>query len=152
MPVNIKNYTTTVPASKSIANIEKLLVQFGSKNIMKEYGPAGNVAAISFIIETDGMKLPFKLPAKVQECYVWLKKKRPQSGDKVLLDQAEHIVWKILYEWVHIQLSMLEPKQAEVLELFFPYLHDIQSNTTYYQQLKQNKFKALLPDSTNQLK
>jgi len=55
--MNLKNYTTEVPASRSIEAIEKLLVYFGSTNIMKVYGPAGKVSAISFIVEMDGMKL-----------------------------------------------------------------------------------------------
>jgi len=39
---------------------------------------------------------------------------------------------------------MIELNQAEKLEVFFPYLHDIQKGTTYYQQIKEGKFKALL--------
>jgi hypothetical protein len=144
--MNLKNYTTEVPASRSIEYIEKLLVGFGSTNIMKEYGPTGRVAAISFIVEMDGMKLPFRLPAKVQECYMWLKKQKPNSKtkDQTFLEQAERVVWKQIYEWVHINLSMIELNQAEKLEMFFPYLNDIQKGQTYYEQLKQNKFKNLL--------
>jgi hypothetical protein len=143
--MNLKNYSTEVPASRSIENIEKLLVGFGSTNIMKEYGPTGSVAAISFIVEMDGMKLPFRLPAKVKECYTWLRKQRPKSSDKILLAQAERVVWKQIHEWVHMQLSMIELNQAEKLEMFFPFLHDIKKGTTYYQGLKESKFKQLLP-------
>ena len=35
--MNLKNYTTEVHATKSIDGIEKLLVEFGASNIMKEY-------------------------------------------------------------------------------------------------------------------
>lgn len=142
--MNLKNYTTEVPASKSIAAIESLLVNFGARNIMKEYGPSSNVVAIAFILEMDGMKLPFRLPANVQNVYLWLKKQKPKSSDKLLLAQAERICWKQQCEWVHLQLSLIEINQAEVLELFFPLLYDVKKNLTYYQQVKENKFKALI--------
>lgn len=144
--MNLKNYTTEIPVERSIESIEKLLVEFGSTNIMKEYGPGGKVAAISFIVAMDGMKLPFRLPAKVQECFVWLKKKNPKSKakDQTWMAQAERIVWRQLHDWVHINLSMIELDQAEKLEVFFPYLHDVAKQQTFYQKVKENKFKALI--------
>lgn len=47
--MNIKNYTTEVPASRSIENIEKLLMQSGATNIMKEVKD-GSISSISFLI------------------------------------------------------------------------------------------------------
>lgn len=133
MPINLKNYTTEVPASRSIENIEKLLVSFGATNIMKEYSPEQKCAAISFIVEMQGMKLPFRLPVKIDRAYLWLKKQRPKGNDKTLLAQAERMVWKQQYEWLHLQLSMIELEQAEKLELLFPYLYDVQKRETYYE-------------------
>jgi hypothetical protein len=141
--MNLKNYTTEVPASRSIEYIERLLVSFGASNIMKQY-ENGMCIAISFIIEMDGMKLPFRLPGKADKVYQWLRKKKPNSKDQTLKEQAARIAWKQQHEWVHLQLSMIEIEQAEKLELFFPYLYDVQSNETYYEKLKQGNFKALL--------
>ena len=79
MAINIKNYTTEVAASKSIEGIERLLIDFGATNIMKEYGSGGRITTISFIIVIENMRLPFRLPAKVQEVFVWLKKEIPPA-------------------------------------------------------------------------
>lgn len=144
MAINLKNYTTEVPATRSIENIEKLLVMAGATNIMKEYGPTARCAAISFIMEMDGMKLPFRLPAKVQEGYTWLKKRRPNSKDQTVLDQSERMVWKQMHEWIFLQLSQIELQQMEKLEAFFPYLYDVSQGETYYGKLKAGKFKNLL--------
>jgi len=145
MTINIKNYTTEVAASKSIEGIERLLIDFGATNIMKEYGPGGRVTQISFIVVVENMRLPFRLPAKVKEVYIWLKKKFPQRKDATLLEQAERVVWKQLWDWVHITLSGIQLEQLETLEALFPYLYEIEKNQTYYQRIKQAKFKALLP-------
>ena len=143
MAINLKNYTTEVPAARSIEKIENILVEFGATNIMKEYGPGGKCEALSFIVAVEGMKLPFRLPVKVENAYVWLKNKKPQTSDKTLWAQAERMVWKQQYEWVFLQLSMIELDQAEKLELLLPYLYDVQKQETYYQKLKQGGFKML---------
>lgn len=145
--MNLRNYTTEVPANKSIENIEKLLVSFGASNIMKEYSPEGNVTAISFIIPMEGMKLPFRLPAKTDKVFKWLLKNKPRSSEKLLKAQSERIAWKLQHEWVHCQLSLIELDQADKLELFLPYLYDIQKGQTYYDKIKSGGFKALLPSS-----
>lgn len=144
--MNLKNYTTEVTAAKSIEAIEKLLVNFGATNIMKEYTPQKNIAGISFIVTCNGMKLPFRLPAKVKEIYIWLKKKYPNKQDKTLLDQAERICWKSLWEWTHINLSLIDLEQVETLEAFFPYLYDIQVQQTWFEKQKKTGWKALLPE------
>lgn len=143
--MNLRNYTTEVPAQRSIENIEKLLVGFGATNIMKEYDQSSKCAAISFIVPMNNMMLPFRLPANMDKVFRWLKKAKPKSSDKILIAQAERIGWKMQHEWVHLQLSLIELEQAEKLELFLPYLYDVQKKETYYQKLKASGFKALLP-------
>ena len=148
--MNLKNYTTEVPAVRSQDYIEKLLVEFGASNIMKEYGDfsplAGKrCAAMAFIVEIDGNKLPFRIDPKVKNVANWLRKKKPNTTAKTLHEQAERIAWKQQYELLHLQLGQIEMTQLEKLEVFFPYLYDIQSQKTYYEKLKAGKFKALLP-------
>ena len=140
--MNIKNYTTEVPASRSIDNIEKLLIDFGATNINKQYAN-GQCTGIAFIVEMDGMKLPFRLPAKVDNIFRWLKKKRPNSQEKTLKEQAVRVSWKLQHEWLHLQLSLIEMDQLEKMEAFFPYLLDIRQDLTYYEKLKSEGFKQL---------
>ena len=142
MAIDIKNYTTEVTAAKSIGLIEQLLVDFGAYNIMKEY-ETGKVQSISFIIDVDGMRMPFKLPANVQQVAAWLKKKKPAMKDKTRLDQAERIAWKQQYEILHLQLGQIEMQQLDRLEVFLPFLWDAQKRETFYQKLKTNGFKQL---------
>ena len=143
--INLKNYRTEVPAQRSIENIETLLIAAGATNIMKQY-EGGTCVGISFMIAINNMKLPFQLPAKVSNVYKWLRKRKPQGKPDTLQKQAANIAWKIQHEWIHLQLSLIEVEQAEMMELLLPYLYDPTKNETYFQKLKAGGYKALLPD------
>ena len=64
METNLKNYTSSVPADRSISKIERLLVSVGATNISKQY-EEGKLVSISFLINVNNNTMPFKLPAKV---------------------------------------------------------------------------------------
>ena len=141
--IKLKNYTTEVPAATSIARIEKILIDFGAFNIMKEY-QAGKVKTLSFIIEVDSLRLPFKVPANVDKVAKWLRNQKPNATDKTIIEQAERIAWKQQYEIIFLQLNQIEMNQLEKLEVFFPYLYDVAGNKTYYEKMREQKFKGLL--------
>lgn len=153
--MNLKNYTTEVPASTSIEKIERLLVEFGAFNIMKEYNElpplvGKRCTAISFIIEVEGTRLPFKLPAKVNNVIKWMKKKKPNSQLKTITEQAERISWKQQYEILFLQLGLIEMEQMEKLEVFFPYLYDVKNNKTYYEKVKDGGITNLIAEEVHQ--
>jgi hypothetical protein len=146
--MNIKNYTTVVPANRSIDEIEKLLIDLKCSNIMKQYEhPSGRCAALSFILDVDGMKLPFKLPANSEKVFKWLAKKKPQANMKNLREQAERIAWKQQYELLHLQLGMVEMNQVERLEALLPMLYDVKADKTYYEKVKAGGYKALIENN-----
>ena len=139
----LKNYTTEVPAGRSISYIEDLLVSFGASHINKEY-ENGRVTALYFMLNVDKLRtLPFKLPVNVDRVFAWLRKRMPNSKDKVLMDRAERIAWKQQYELLHLQLGSLELQQLEVLQVFLPYVYDPQLKETFYDKLKNSEFKQL---------
>lgn len=146
--MNIKNYTSTVPASTSISRIQKVLVELGATDISMKYDPTTKILiAISFrIVITGQMPMFFQLPAKVGPCFevLWKDVKRPQPDTKKrIFEQAERTAWKIVSDWVEIQAAMIMLEQAEPLQIFLPYVYDPSKDITFYDQLKENKFKLL---------
>lgn len=152
MSKTIKNYTSTIPASTSMARIEEMLVKAGARDIHKSYNNNQECDAIIFIMIVPGVVQPlhFKLPAKVEACYNALWKiycksvKKPQEATKkTIRDQAGRTAWKIIHDWVDLQLTLIELEQAEPMELFLPYVYNPESKQTFFEHAKASQFKQL---------
>lgn len=145
--MNLKNYTSTVPAITSMGRIERALVQAGATDISKKYNEDKVCTAITFRMLVNRNPVFFQLPAKVNACFdvFWKEVKRPRPDTKrTTMEQAERTAWKIVCDWVEVQLSMILLEQAEALEIFLPYVYNPATETTFYNQLKNSEFKALL--------
>ncbi len=144
MAINIKNYTSQVAVSASMAKIEKNLVLAGARDIMKRYSEDGICNAVAFTLPIDNKQLTFQLPAKVDPIYKMLIEGyvRPtEISFKNCREQAERSAWKIVSDWVEIQLTMIKLEQADTLEVFFPYLYD--GKQTYYQKVLDSGLKLI---------
>ncbi len=145
--MNIKNYTSTVDASKSMAKIEELLVEIGATNINKQYQDK-ICTGITFLLFDQQLQqtLPFHLKAQVEECFtiLWRDVKRPRPDTRDLLKkQASKTAWKILSDWTEIQCSMILIGQAKPLQMFLPFMYDMKSNETLFDKVSSGKIKLL---------
>jgi len=144
--MNLKNYTSTVPAITSMGRIEKSLVAAGATNISKTYEDQVCTAITFRMVITGHVPMFFELPAKVEPCFnvLWAEVKRPKPETKKnIREQAERTAWKIVADWVEIQLSMILLEQAEPLQVFLPYCYDPSTDQTFYEKMKTNNFKQL---------
>jgi len=145
----LKNYTSSVPADRSISFIEKTLAQHGASMIVKMYDDQGEVVAIAFEMECKGTKLAFRLPSQIAACAKTLeanlpRRARPETIRKVG-EQAARTAWKILADWTDAQMAMIDLSQVEMLQVFLPYVYDHSRNQTFYERIKERGYKALLP-------
>jgi hypothetical protein len=148
--MNIKNYTSTVEASRSMARIEECLVDIGAANVNKQYENK-ICTGITFLLydEQVAQTLAFHLKAQVDECFkiLWKEVKRPQANTKAqLTQQANRTAWKLLSDWTEIQCSMILLGQAKPLQMFLPFMYDAKNNETLYQKIIYGKTN-LLPSS-----
>ena len=141
----MKNYTSSVPASQSIHEIEKILIQAGARSVSKDYTSDGQISAISFTIFNPETQYPvmIRLPSDTEGAFIVLKGyyKRPNKLTKTQLDslreQAKRTAWKIVLDWVAVQMSLCEMRQAEMIQVFLPYIWNGQ--TTLFQQMKASQ-------------
>ncbi len=137
----IKNYTTTIDAFKTASEIEKMLVEHGALSIMKTY-ENGQISGISFMIDTGTQTIPVRLPAKIEECLDVMKKEKqqnPKAQIKLTKDQARKVAWRILKDWVDVQLALLDMKMVSFEEIFLSYI-ETQDGKTIYEKLEERKF------------
>lgn len=145
--MNIKNYTSTIDASRSMAKIEELLVEIGATNINKQYAEKA-CTGITFLLFDQQLQktLPFHLKAQVQECFaiLWKDVKRPRSDTRTILQQqANKTAWKILSEWTEIQCSMILLGQAKPLQMFLPFMYDMKTSETLFEKVTNGKLNLL---------
>lgn len=142
----IKNYTSTVPMLNSIQRIEHRLSQAGASHIAKSYENEKPIGMI-FQIKSNEIPMTFKLPAKADRVFEWMKMQRRKPPTKAqsesLRNQADRTAWKILSDWVDIQISLIELDQAEAIEVFLPYAYNGSKDQTLFEQIKGNNYKLL---------
>lgn len=137
----ILNYTTTVDAYKTVAEIEYILVKHGAKSIMKNYS-GETIVGLSFLLDTGYQQIPVRLPVKIDECLrILLKEKKssPRSNIKATREQAERVAWRILKDWVEAQMALLDIEMVRFEEIFLPYI-ETKNGQTIFQRLEEKKF------------
>jgi hypothetical protein len=150
MPKLIKNYTTEIPAERTITEIQKLLAQNGARGVAIEYDEQGSIKDIFFKIIVDNKELPFRLPAKADKVYsaLWGNRQRweRERYEQGWRQQAERIAWRICKTWLEAQITLINLEQAKMEEVFLPYLI-LPGNKTVFETMRQNNY--LLPDGSN---
>lgn len=137
---NIKNYTTDVPADRSILEIEKLLTLFGAVAIIKEYDADGKVHSLSFKLQTDAFKLPANVEGVKEILFKGTRSSPTKEMEKRREVKAYRVAWRIIKDWTHSQLSLIASGQAQPLEIFLPYMFD--GKLTFFEKFEANR---LLP-------
>lgn len=145
----MKNYTSEVPVTTTIARIEMILARAGIRNIMKDY-VGQDVAALYFTLPSPikpTASIPIRLPVEVASVVTILRKgysdrrKWTKEQETRLREQSRRTAWKLMQDWVEVQLSLIELGQVEAVQVFLPYVWD--GKLTYYARIKGQGFKAL---------
>ena len=145
----VKNITSNIKPEKTVMEIEKLLARFGAKAIMKEY-LGENVSSISFVLEHQGQKIPFKMPMNVEKArriveIAVSEKKLPYKyrNEPLRTEKAMAVGWRLIKDWIHVSISLMEVEFSEPLEILLPYAFNPIENKTVYQMFQEKKDEFL---------
>jgi len=140
----LKNYTSEVPVERTLIRIEAVLVKGGASGINKTYRD-GELFSIGFTIPgaAKGSSMSVRMPARVDAVEKALTKGKylAATAQGRMKKQAARTAWKLMQDWIEVQLSLVELQQADMIQVFLPYLHDGQQ--TLYEQIKSGGYKAL---------
>lgn len=137
----ILNYTTQIDVYKTVAEIERILSEHGVMSIMKQYED-GQVVSLSFLIDDGEKKIPVRMPIRVDECLKVMqkqKKEHPKMQIKATKEQASKVAWRIMKDWIEVQMALLEINMVRFEEIFLPYI-ETTGGKTIYEKLEERKF------------
>lgn len=145
----LKNYTTEVPASRSVQEIQDMLAHAGASAMMLEYAPQhlrdrerdiAVVSAISFRLAVEGKPLSFRLPARWQAVHRKLIEQKVSGTSDA---KAYRVAWRIVRDWVAAQMALIEVGLSEVPEVFLPYLIVSNSGKTLFDDFKEHRLPLI---------
>lgn len=121
------NYTTKVDVYTTLGAIQGQLVRHGARKIMQNYDDAGNIVALSFLVETPSGPRGIRLPANVDAVHAVLTRQKVKCDR----EQAERVAWRIVKDWVEAQMAILESEMVQMDEIFLPYMVNDQGKTLF---------------------
>lgn len=126
----LKNYTTKVPANRSIEEIQVSLVRAGASGVLYEYEQGtGRIAALKFKLPIKGNEVGFALPVNWRRFEAVLKKQEiARASDE---DYVYRIAWRCLRDWVLAQLALWETQMVELPQVFLPFAQGKNGKTVY---------------------
>jgi hypothetical protein len=150
--MSFKNYTTTIPVSKTMGEIEEIIRMMGAFDISKQIANR-TVYAVQFriLVPTGNgdISITVRLPANPEAFFKELWKdvrRRTPDAQARCQDQAERAAWRLAKEWLEVQWSLIRMKQTDFMQVFLPYVWD--GEKSFYEALRSTGFKAL-PQSTS---
>jgi hypothetical protein len=134
----IANYTTSVPAIKSVGEIQGILVAHGAKSILINYADNGVVESLSFIVKTPYGDMPIRLPTDAKAVLRVMEEQRVPRR-YLTYEQAVKVAWRIVKDWVRAQMAILETEMVKMEQIFLPYMVT-GNDKTLYEAMVDKKF------------
>ena len=145
----ILNYTTTIKAEKTAAEIQVKLAKAKAQAVLCEYDSDGVLCAMSFRVMTTQGMVSFRMPANTAGVLRALNRDPRVPKRLKTPEQAANVTWRVLKDWIEAQLAIVEAEMAELTEVFLPYAQG-QGGQTVYEAMQAHGFKALTHEQEDQ--
>lgn len=129
------NYSTTQSPSKSILAIQEKLSESNVDQILITY-ENGVPIALSFSKKIGMLTYRFKLPCRYMEIHKLLQDNAYPSRYRHK-NHALAVAWRILQDWVDVQMALVDAHLVTLEEVFLPY-QLTQDEVTIYERFQQN--------------
>jgi hypothetical protein len=138
----ILNYTTTISADKTAAELGRILAKGGAASVSTAYED-GRPVGVGFSLQTPHGARHFQLPVNVAGVHAALRADKSVPERYRLLAQAERVAWRIVKDWIEAQVALVQAQMATLDEVMLPYLLEVGSGRTLYQVYVANEHAAL---------
>ena len=128
------DYTTSVPVSRTVAQVQAKLIEHGARAVMMEYDNQGRIMALAFKVKTPNGELPIRLPIDAAATLKVLQRQHYNGEIPARFAGEEHayrVAWRIIKDWVEAQMSLLETEMVKMEQIFLPYIITRDGQTVY---------------------
>jgi hypothetical protein len=134
----ILNYTTTVPASRTVSQMQEVLAKAGAATIAARYDE-GKAIGLSFTLMTVYGWRDFTLPVDTDAVYRVMARDRSGVPPRLKTrEQAERVAWRIAKDWLEAQLAIVESQMVSFDQVMLPYMH-VDGTKTLYQAYEERE-------------
>jgi hypothetical protein len=121
------------------------LLDHRARQISYDYGPEGQITALSFSLEIRGKLHAFRLPARVEKVELALYGTHDLPPSKK--EQAYRTAWANIRDWLTAQMALIDTQMVAPEEVLLPYMLTPQGQT-FYEAIERRGF--LLESGTTQ--
>ena len=101
----IKNYTTSVPANRSISEIQDALVKHGATGMLYKYEQGtGRIEALQFLLPIKNQDVAFSLPVHWRRFQRVLELQKVRRWDEE--EYVDRVTWRNIRDWDMAQLAL----------------------------------------------
>ena len=125
----ILNYTTSVPAMRTIGQVQGKLAEHGAKAVMMNY-EQGRVSSLAFQVDGPAGPLSIKLPVDLKATLRVMERDGLQQR-YLTEDHAYRVSWRIVKDWLEAQMALLDTEMVKMEQIFLPYIITRDGNTVY---------------------
>ncbi len=146
------DYTSKVPVSRTVSQIQAKLVEHGARAVMMEYGDDGRIKALAFKVNMPNGELPIRLPIDAASTFRVLQR---QAENREILrqyateDHAYRVAWRNVFHWVLAQMALLETEMVRLEQIFLPYVIT-DSGKTLYEAMVDRHFQLGVGKGANE--
>lgn len=125
------NYTTTVPASRTVSEVQALLAKHGAAAVAVHYDDSGEPEALTFVLRTPHGERTFLLPVDVAGVQAALRRmetagrfraSRKAAGTYTSPAHAHRVAWRVVKDWLEATLALVQAGLARTDQVMLPYL------------------------------
>lgn len=125
----ILNYTTSVPAMRTIGQIQGKLAEHGARAVMMNY-EGKRVVSLAFQVDGPAGPLSIKLPVDAMATLKVMERDELQPR-YLTEDHAYRVSWRIVKDWVEAQMALLDTEMVRMEQIFLPYIITHNGKTVY---------------------
>ena len=143
----VENYTTSIAATRTSAEVQALLAEHGAQRIAIDYRDGQPIGLVFQVTTAHGDRL-FTLPIDVGAMHRLLKAESRAGRLKGLSraaaddpEQARRVAWRVIKEWVAAQMTLVAADMASLDQVMLPYLTI--EGRTLFEVYAENEVRAL---------